>query len=306
MPAALAQGNQESDRQTIEAGQVVIEERGDEERVIETRKAAVVDDSGRAAGVVGIIRDITDRKRLEEQAIQEQKEESILTLASGIAHDFNNALVGIVGNIDLLRMDLPIDPEVEKTLTSMEQAAQKMASLTQQLLTYAGQVRYQPQPLNLNLMLEETLAMLQGKCPPQVQVKRTLNEALWEIEISPAEIRQLLVNLITNACESMAKGGGTLAIRTDNVRREAWICSRHRQHAAGEYVHLAVSDTGHGMEPEVQRRLFDPFFSTRFMGRGLGLAVAMAIARDRGGCLEVESRPGAGTLVQVYLPRAQL
>lgn len=306
MPEGQAQANQESDARVIQERRPLILEKQEGERFTETRKVLVVDDEGRPAGVVGITRDVTDRKRLEEQLIREQKEESVLTLAGGIAHDFNNALVGIVGNIDLLRLDLPtIDPEVARTLESMERSAQRMVALTNQLLTYAGGVKPQVQPTSLNALLDETVDLVQGSLAAGIVVRRSQAVDLWEIEANPAQIRQVLVNVLINAGESMADGGGTLDVRTENVHREAWICPLHRQHAEGDYVHLAVSDTGHGMNEEIKKRLFEPFFSTKFMGRGLGLAVALGITRDHGGCIEIASQPERGTTVHIYLPRTQ-
>ncbi len=305
MPHDLAQANQRSDQQVIDTGQVIIQEQQEGDHVIETRKAAVIDDEGRAAGIAGIVRDITDRKRLEEQMIQQRKEESVLTLSAGIAHDFNNALVGIVGNVELLRMQVSVGPEVARTLDAMSHAAERMVTLTDQLLAYAGEVQYQPQVINLNLVLNETLPFMQSEFQPGITLQSRQAGDLWEIQVNPAQIRQLLANLITNACESMAQQGGTLTLQTENAHREAWVCARHVQHPAGDYVHLMVADTGQGIDRRLQRRLFDPFFSTKFLGRGLGLAVALGIVRDHDGCIEIESQPGQGTAVHVYLPRAR-
>jgi signal transduction histidine kinase len=137
-----------------------------------------------------------------------------------------------------------------------------------------------------------------------IQLKRDLAAGLWTIHASPSQMRQVLVNLITNACEAIGDEGGTLTVRTRNVHRKAWVCTRHRQHAAGDYVELKVQDTGCGIDERVQKRLFEVFFSTKFMGRGLGLAVASTIVREHEGCIEIESQPSQGTIVSVYIPRA--
>jgi two-component system cell cycle sensor histidine kinase/response regulator CckA len=306
MPEEMARANRVSDLQIFGECQVIIEEQEEGERVTETRKAPVLDTTGQAAGIVGIIRDITERKRLQEQLILEQKEQSMLTLAGGIAHDFNNALVGIVGNIDLLRMDLPRSPEIEHTLRSMERSAQRMVGLTEQLLAYAGSVKHQFQVADMNKLVKETISMMRGGFLPNIAVQQILADDLWPVEVNPTQVRQVLVNLITNACEAMVTQGGTLTIQTENVYREAWVCGRHHQHSAGEYVHLVVHDTGPGIDSQVQKRLFEPFFTTKFMGRGLGLAVAVGILRDHEGCIEIESHSGRGAAVHIYLPRTPL
>jgi CheY-like chemotaxis protein len=118
------------------------------------------------------------------------------------------------------------------------------------------------------------------------------------------QFKQVLLNLLTNACEAMTEDGGTLTVRTENAWHDTWTCRSHRQHPAGEYVHLTVTDSGPGMDSQVRRRLFEPFFSTKFLGRGLGLAAAQGIVRDHGGCIEIESTPGQGTSVHIHLPRS--
>jgi PAS domain S-box-containing protein len=303
MSEEMANDSNRSDRQVLEEGRDVILESQHGGRVYETRKVPVLDDDGMTTGVAGIIRDVTDRKRLEEQLIRERKHEGILTLARGIAHDFNNALVGIVGNIDILRMDLPPDIEAEKTLQAMERSAQRMVALTNQLLSYAGGGRHPSQLVELNALVEETLRTLRPSIELDVNVQSDLAADLWQVEVAPDRLKQACLNLFTNALEAMDKEGGTLAICTENVQREAWSCTLRHPHPAGEYVHLSIADTGHGMDEEVRRRLFEPFFSTRFLGRGLGLAAALGIVHDHGGCIEIESERGAGTTVHVYLPR---
>jgi len=304
LPAQIAEASTQSDLRVLNSRRALIEERQEGEQVYETRKAAVLDDRGESTGIAGIIRDITDRRRMEEQLSLEQKEESVLTLAAGIAHDFNNALVGIVGNVDLLRMDLPRDPNILRSLKAMERSAQRMVNLTDQLLAYAGSVRHERSSVNLNRVIGETLDMLKAGFPPQIAIERDLIKQPWLISVSASQMRQVLVNLIANACEAMEEQRGTLTIRTNNVHRDSWLCSRHRQHAAGDYFELEIQDTGCGIDEQVQKRLFDVFFSTKFMGRGLGLAVASTIVRDHQGCIEIDSQPECGTTVRVYLPRA--
>jgi two-component system cell cycle sensor histidine kinase/response regulator CckA len=300
MPQERAQACERSDRQVMaELRSVVVEEQqGD--RVYEIRRTPVTEGADRASGVAGVIRDITERKQLQERLVREQKEESILNLATGIVHDFNNALVGIVGNIDILRLDLPNLPEIEKTLQAMELSAQRMSDLTGQLLAYAGGGSQLPQRTDLNRTVGESLELLQPA--PNISVRCVLEKELWPVKVDRNQIKQVMLNLLTNACEAIGDDGGTLIIHTENVRREAWLCRSHREHPAGEYVHLTVGDTGQGMDNQVKQHLFEPFFSTKFLGRGLGLAAAQGIIRDHGGCIEVESVLGEGTTVHIYLP----
>ncbi len=301
MPAQRAQTYEASDRQVMSEGRGTVVEEQREGRTYEIRRTPVIGESGQATGVAGLVRDITERKRLQEQLIREQKEESILTLATGIVHDFNNALVGIVGNIDILRVDLPEDPEVERTLNAMEVSAQRMVDLTGQLLAYAGGGPNRPQRTDLNPIVNSTLEMLQ--VPLDVTVQCTLAPDLWMVKADPNQIKQVLLSLLTNACEAMTEGGGMLQVETRNVVQDAPSGDAATPLPVGDYVSLVVRDTGHGMDNRVKRRLFEPFFSTKFLGRGLGLAAAQGIVRDHNGSIEIESAPGQGTVVEVLLPR---
>ena len=302
MPEDQARAYALSEQQVIEeqTSTVVEEQRGS--KIYELRCTPVIDEAGHTAGIAGVIRDITERKRLQEQLIREQKEESILTLATGIVHDFNNALVGIVGNIDILRVDLPGSPEIDRTLKAMELSAHRMVDLTSQLLAYAGGGMNLPQPLDLNALVHASLNLLQ--VPSGIAVHHTLTPDLWAIRADPNQIKQVLLNLLTNASEAMAEQGGVLSIETKNMGKpSAAGDARSKPGTIQGYVCLTITDTGHGMDQRVKQHLFEPFFSTKFLGRGLGLAAAQGIVRDHDGRIEIESSPGKGTTVHVYLPR---
>jgi len=300
MPEQMAQTYRNSELQVMsdQRGAVIEEVRGG--RTYEIRHTPVVDEAGVTTGVAGLIRDITERKRLQEQLIRKQKEESILTLATGIVHDFNNALVGIVGNIDILRVDLPSDPEIERTLSAMEVSSQRMVDLTGQLLAYAGGGPNRPQQVSLNPIVGTSLEMFQ--LPPDISLVQALASDLWTVKADPNQIKQVLLSLLTNAQEAMAERGGTLNIETRNVVREVGE-GPGDEGPAGEYVAITVRDTGTGMDSQVKRHLFEPFYSTKFLGRGLGLAAAQGIIRDHDGLIEIDSTPGQGTTVRVLLPR---
>lgn len=301
MPAQQAQMYHSAESQILNEQQGTSVEEQQGSQTYEIHRTPVLDPLGRTAGIAGVIRNVTERKRLQEQLIQEQKEESILTLATGIVHDFNNALVGIVGNIDILRLDLPDSANVQRTLHAMERSAQRMVDLTSQLLAYAGGGGYRRQPVDLNAVVSESLRMLQ--IPEHVRIECKLAPDLGPVEGDPNQLKQVLINLVTNAFEAMDQQDGMLQISTENKWNEQWTCRSNHPHPEGEYIHLLVTDTGPGMDNQVKRRLFEPFFSTKFLGRGLGLAAAQGIVRDHQGCIQIESVPGQGTTVHVYLPR---
>lgn len=302
MPEEAAQRRHQNNRQAIASQQVVISEERFRDRVYEIRDVPIFDDEGKLNGVAGIIRDITERRLMEQQRIQRRKEESILNLAGGIAHDFNNALVGIVGNIGLLRMDLPLTDEVTQTLNAMENSAQRIADLTRQLLIFAGAGLLQSHPISLNTAVKQAIADIRSRMPPSITLQCSQACDLWPALGDPGQIAKLLTNLLTNAYEAMAKQGGTLTIVTENAERESWTCKSQHQHPAGRYVHIAIGDTGEGMDEQAQEHLFEPFFSTKFTGRGMGLPEALGIVRSHKGCIQVESKPSQGTTVHVYLP----
>jgi PAS domain S-box-containing protein len=303
MPPDRARVYEQTEQQVMDAQEAGIVEEHREGRIYEIRRTPVIDDQGQTSGLAGVVRDITERKKLQEQIVREQKEESILTLATGIVHDFNNALVGIVGNIDILRLDLPELPEVERTLQAMEQSAQRMVDLTNQLLAYAGGGRHRLYQIEPNLVVSESLEMLQ--IPESIALEQELAPDLWSIKADPSQIKQVLLSVLTNACEAMSDSGGTLSIRTKNVWADSWTCQGNRQHPGGEYVHIGITDTGPGMDDETKQHLFEPFFSTKFLGRGLGLPAAQGIIRDHRGCIEIESTVEQGTTVHIRLPRGE-
>ena len=275
---------------------------------------------GNRALVQSVIRDVTLRKlaeessrRLEERARQTQKIESLGVLAGGIAHDFNNLLTVILGNTGLVRAamessartETPADYSEFGYVQAIETAAQRAAELCRQMLAYAGKGRYVIQRIDLGRLAEETTRFLKTDFPRSTSLEFHLAGDLPEIEGDSTQIRQVLMNLLTNAAESLGTEGGTIVVSTAAVdlerERPSWL---EEDLPGGLYASIEVADTGCGMDPEIQRRIFEPFFTTKFTGRGMGLSAVLGIVRSHRGALQVETQPGHGSSFRVLLPAA--
>jgi PAS domain S-box-containing protein len=267
-------------------------------------KVPVCDTHGQVIGLVGINRDITERKRLEAQFLQAQKMESIGRLAGGVAHDFNNLLTVITGYVELARDMLEPDTPLNSDLNAIRDAADRAAALTRQLLAFARKQILDPQILNLNelvLNLDKLLRRLIGE---DIELVTLAAPDLWAVKADANQIEQILVNLAINARDAMPDGG-KLTIETANVVLDEAYARHHMSVSAGFYVMLAVSDTGVGIPPEMQAQVFEPFFTTKQAGKGtgLGLATCYGIVRQHGGHIWLYSEVGQGTSFKVYLPR---
>ncbi len=269
---------------------------------------------GSSALVQSVIRDVTARKlaeessrRLEERARQTQKLESLGVLAGGIAHDFNNLLTVILGNTGLARVEAPADSPEIGYLHAVETAAQRAAELCRQMRAYAGKGRYVIQRIDLGRLAEETTRFLKNDFPRTTSLEFHLAGDLPEIEGDSTQIRQVLMNLLTNAAESLGSEGGTIVVSTAAVElareRPDWL---GEDLPGGLYASIEVADTGCGMDPETQRRIFEPFYTTKFTGRGMGLSAVLGIVRSHRGALQVETQPGHGSSFRVLLPAAGL
>jgi len=253
---------------------------------------------------LAIIRDMTERKRLEAQLQQAQKMEALGTLAGGIAHNFNNLLMGIMGNASLMLSDTDsAHPNYEK-LNNIEKLVDSGSKLTQQLLGYAREGRYEITPLSLNQLMKETSDTFRTT-KKEIRVHRELAENLFPIDADQGQIEQVLLNLYVNAADAMP-GGGDLFLKTINVIDKD-MKGRPYKPKPGNYVLLTVRDTGTGMDKRTTERVFDPFFSTKGLGKGtgLGLASVYGIIKAHGGYIDVESKKGSGTTFKIYLPGAE-
>jgi PAS domain S-box-containing protein len=259
---------------------------------------------GSLASISAIGHDMTRQRQREGQILQQQKEESIITLAGGIAHDFNNILTGVLGASSLLQESVPKDSSDAELVGAIITSARQMADLTQKLLVYARGGRFEPRPANLNDIVSDTLAMLRATLATSDEVVTDLAPDLWLVEGDPGQLNQVLLNLAVNAHEAMHPLGGRLSIRTFNTSMgEGWSCSRHVRHEPGDYVCLEVADTGKGMDSATIQRIFDPFFSTKFQGRGLGLAASAGVVANHHGCMTAHSAVGQGSTFRVLIPR---
>ena len=261
---------------------------------------------GRIAYVDGTIEDITEYRQLEERFRQSQKVQAIGQLAGGIAHDFNNILTVISGYSQLLIAKEGFSDDVRTNLCRIHEAGQRAAELTRQLLAFSRKQRLQPRVIYLNAITGEMDPMLQRLVGENIRIRTIAVSGLSPVKADPSQIQQVVMNLVVNARDAMPNGG-QLTIETANVKLGAEYVQSHHDVAAGDYVMLAVSDTGTGMSPEVQARLFEPFFTTKApgYGTGLGLATCHGIVKQSGGHIAAYSEVGHGTTFKVFLPSVQ-
>jgi NO-binding membrane sensor protein with MHYT domain/nitrogen-specific signal transduction histidine kinase/CheY-like chemotaxis protein len=259
-----------------------------------------------ALGLLGATVDrwLRQRAELAERRQQSQKLEAIGQLAGGIAHDFNNLLTAILGNAAFVLASTPADDPRHADIRETERAATRAAELTHQLLAFGRKQMLEPTPLDLNATLAQTMRMLTRLVGEHIEITVVPAPALWDVQADPAQLEQVVVNLVVNARDAMPEGG-KLTIETQNVTLQAGSTSQHVGAPAGEYVLIAFTDTGIGMDPATQDRIFEPFFTTKAVGKGtgLGLATVYGIVRQSGGSISVYSEPQRGSTFKVYLPR---
>ena len=253
--------------------------------------------------MAGVGIDLTERRRLEDQLRQSQKMESIGQLAGGIAHDFNNLLTAIMGNVDLGKIMADPSSPVLAYLDNIMRAAESAGMLTRQLLAFSRKEVIAPRVLDLNQVLKGMKEMLSRLLGEDVVLKTKHAQKLWPALIDPGQLDQIILNLAVNARDAMPDGG-TLSLETANVVLDENYKARHIDSSPGEYVMLSVSDTGTGMTPDVMTHLFEPFYTTKEMGRGtgLGLATVFGAVKQNKGLIDVYSEPGVGSTFKIFLP----
>jgi PAS domain S-box-containing protein len=268
------------------------------ERLLDELAAPIRDAAGEIIGVVLVFRDETAHRRVEEQTLRSQKLEALGVLAGGLAHDFNNILTGVLGNVSLAMLQLPREHEIHGRLAEAERALNRAKGLTQQLLTFARGGSPVMRPTSVAELVRESISFaLAGS---DVGCQLDLPDDLWPVEVDDAQISRVVQNLILNAEEAMPEGG-TIRVRVTN--RTMGPGNDHSLRG-GRYVRISVQDHGVGIGPDQLPRIFEPYFTTKDQGSGLGLSVCYSIVNRHHGALVVESEPGAGATFFVYLPAA--
>ncbi len=261
------------------------------------------------SGIVAILESRYRRSSaIDANAHQLRKMESLGLLAGGVAHDFNNLLVGILGNASLALLDLPSDAEARRSVEEIELSAQRAADLTRQLLAYAGKVRFVVESIDLSSLIVEMKALLRTAVPRHIDLAVQPAPGLPSVEVDTSQLRQVLMNLVANSSDAIGEKHGSIQISTGYVqltanRRSAMIAGQSA--SCGPHVILEVTDTGTGIEAETRDRIFDPFFSTKATGRGLGLATTLGIVRGHKGAIELNAEVGAGTSIRLFFPASK-
>lgn len=300
--------------QSVEPAEYRIVRPDGEVRWIYGQSDVIRDADGVPVKVIGTMHDITDRKRaqlerseLERQLLQAQKMEAVGNLTGGIAHDFNNLLSVIIGHLELAADELADRPQVKEYIATCIRAARRGATLTRSMLAFSRQQPLQPVDMDVAATVGELMELLPRTLGETIELKLVTGPDLWPCLADPSQLQTALLNLALNARDAMPEGGA-LTIEIANARIDAEQAAQSPEVAPGDYVALAVSDTGTGMPPEVIERAFDPFFTTKDVGKGSGLGLSMVygFAKQSGGHVTIESEVGRGTCVRLYLPRGHL
>ena len=274
----------------------------------------ILDEKGERKGIRCTIQDITQLRQAEgekayllEQLHQAQKMEAIGTLAGGIAHDFNNILTAISGFAELANLDLHGDSKAKYNVQQSIKAAQRAKDLVQQILAFSRQGKQERKPMNVQPIIKEALKFLRASLPATIEIREHMEEDWGAIEADPTQVYQVLMNLCTNAAHAMDENGGILEVSLSKVDIPGGVPATSRGIEPGPYMRLRVSDTGHGMPPEILKKIFDPYFTTKEVGKGtgLGLAVVHGIVKSYGGGITVSSELGRGSTFDIYFPRVQ-
>jgi PAS domain S-box-containing protein len=268
----------------------------------------LTNDVGERTGWVSIIRDLTERKLMESRLRQAQKMESIGTLAGGIAHDFNNILSPIMVHAEMAMMDLPDDSPIQNGLKQIYRAGERARDLVKQILTFARKREGTRAQIRVAPIVKEAIKFLRSTIPTTIDIQSDIRCSQDIILGDPTELNQIIMNLCTNAAHAMEGKGGLIEVILDNEQVAAGSIMEIHELQPGPYLKLTVKDTGHGIEPRLLNKVFEPYFTTKETGRGtgMGLAIVHGIVKSYGGAVTVQSEMGKGTAFHVYMPLAEV
>ncbi|MBT3311298.1 MAG: PAS domain S-box protein [Desulfobacterales bacterium] len=260
--------------------------------------------NGKVVSIVSVARDITEKKAFEDQLRQAQKMESIGTLTGGIAHDFNNILGIIIGNTELALNDVPELTQAYYSLEEIKIASTRATNIVKHLLSFSRKTDHKLQPIEIALVIKDALKFLRSMIPTTIDIQQDILATGDTILANPTHINQVMMNLCINASHSMEQNDGNITVNAEQVTLDNNLTEDYPDLRSGKYVKVTVSDTGPGIDPEIIDRIFDPYFTTKEVGKGsgMGLAVVLGIVKNHNGAISVDSKPGQGTTFKILFP----
>jgi PAS domain S-box-containing protein len=265
------------------------------------------DKEGRAIRFIGVVRDVTERRRLEAQVRQSQKLDALGTLAGGIAHDFNNILAVLRGNLALIRSEIPVEHRIMPSVLDMERVCNRATALVRQILTFGSRHDRDRQVMQLEDVIAEGMKLLRATLPAEIEIRTQYAPGLPTVLADPNQIQQVIANLGINACHAIGRRQGRIEVQLDTLQVDRELASTSADLKEGRYVRLRFSDDGSGIPRDILDRIFEPFFTTKGpnAGTGLGLSVVRGILKNHDAAISVYSEPGRGTRFDLYFPAAQ-
>ncbi len=289
------------------ANDTVLISRDGTEKIIADSGSPIIDGFGNTIGVVLVFRDITEKVALEAELQHARKMEAIGHLAGGIAHEFNNVLGIIIGNAELAVYDLEKWHPVAENLNEIKLAGLRAKDVVKQLLSFSRKMEMKREPIDVKIIVKESLKLLRASIPSSIRIREYFPEEIDSVVADPTQIHQLLINLCNNAAHAMNEEGGCLTIGLGNVELDFEAASKHPDLKPGSYVLFSVSDTGYGIPSNMLDKIFEPYFTTKEVGKGtgLGLAVVHGIVKAHNGAIGIESSVGEGTAFHIYFPSSK-
>jgi PAS domain S-box-containing protein len=266
--------------------------------------SSINDDMGRITNLVFVSRDVSEEVKLQDQLIQSQKMEAIGTLAGGIAHEFNNVLFAIMGHVELVMDDVPEGSRARLNLEKVLNAVERCSDMVKQILTFSRPKRTKMIPLDLSPLVKDAINFLRSTIPTTIEINQRIEPDQKSVLGDTTQIHQLLMNLCLNASQAMENGKGTMSVELGEVVLDESFAALNPPLVPGRYMRLVVADTGCGISPEIEKKIFDPYFTTKEVGKGtgMGLAVVQGIVRNHNGAITVSSDLGKGSIFSVFLP----